>query len=433
MQNKTDAILEKLIQRLSEQSQRGSQIHAEFLRMRQTSLAQMAELIENLAPVSANAAPLPAAAPPLFTTAQMAEFATGSMARCFGPQFDLYEHRRHPRIPNGDLMLMSRALEISGDRRQFNRPASIITEYDVPADAWFYRDNNSPDIPYSVWMEMALQPCGFLSAYLGTPLMFPDIDYFFRNLDGSATLHNDMDLRGKTIRCAANLLSTLASSGTIIQRFTFELTCAGERLFSGWSIFGFFPPEAMANQSGLDAGKLTRPVLEGSPDACPVDLAALLISPPGKPQLRLPSGKLRFLDQLAWSPVSAGQPHDRVFALRQNDPSAWFYSCHFHQDPVMPGSLGVEAILQAVQAYALAKGLSGRMNKPVFRHPLNRPFAWKYRGQIVPAHCQMKLEVQITRVEEIERDFLIIADASLWADEMRIYEVKDAAVCLVEE
>jgi 3-hydroxymyristoyl/3-hydroxydecanoyl-(acyl carrier protein) dehydratase len=329
---------------------------------------------------------------------------------------------------------MSRALEISGDRRQINQPASIVTEYDVPPDAWFFRDNSSPVVPYSVWMEMALQPCGFLSAYLGTPLMFPEIDFYFRNLDGSATLHSDMDVRGKTIRCKANLLSTLASGDTIIQRFTFELSCGSQALYSGWSIFGFFPPDAMANQSGLDSGKKTFPELESAAESAnsgiPVNIKALMPPPPGKPDYRMPTGRLTFLDQLMWAPKSNSRQRDLVYALRENDPAAWFYACHFHQDPVMPGSLGVEAILQAIQAYALAADLGKHMISPSFQLPLNLPLNWKYRGQILPTHRQMKLEVQIKRVEESSRRVLIVGDASLWADLTRIYEIKDAAVCL---
>ena len=38
-----------------------------------------------------------------------------------------------------------------------------------------------------------------------------------------------------------------------------------------------------------------------------------------------------------------------VYASRPVNPQDWFYPFHFYQDPVMPGSLGVEAILEAMQ------------------------------------------------------------------------------------
>ena len=36
-------------------------------------------------------------------------------------------------------------------------------------------------MPYSVLMEIALQPCGLLGAYLGSTLKFPDKNLYFRN------------------------------------------------------------------------------------------------------------------------------------------------------------------------------------------------------------------------------------------------------------
>ena len=39
-----------------------------------------------------------------------------------------------------------------------------------------------------------------------------------------------------------------------------------------------------------------------------------------------------------------------LYAERTIDPSDWFFQFHFHQDPVMPGSLGVEAIIETMQS-----------------------------------------------------------------------------------
>jgi 3-hydroxymyristoyl/3-hydroxydecanoyl-(acyl carrier protein) dehydratase len=33
----------------------------------------------------------------------------------------------------------------------------------------------------------------------------------------------------------------------------------------------------------------------------------------------------------------------------------WFFKAHFYQDPVQPGSLGIEALIQLVQFYMLRK------------------------------------------------------------------------------
>ena len=437
-------LLSKLQNRLAGAAHQSSIAHGQFLQLRQVSMAQLESLIElqmadaqGMQPQAAMAAPapIPPRQPaPLFDTPQLVEFATGSMARCFGPEFNRFEGRRYPRIPNGDLLLMSRVTLINGQRNQFDRPAEIEVEFDVPAaHAWYLRDNAYPTLPYSVWMEIALQPCGFLSAYLGTSLIFPEMDFFFRNLDGSSQIVNQMDVRGKTLLTHARLLSTVASDNTIIQKFDFEVSCEGTVVYKGQSVFGFFSPEAMAKQAGLDGGKTRLPLFETStaPAGDWVDLTqpAWFASPPEQPHYHLSGGQLNFLDRIFVPKDIHAQP---IYAVRANRPVFWFYPCHFYQDPVMPGSLGVEAIYEAIQAYALHSGLGKTFRSPHFEPAAGKLFVWKYRGQILPTHILMKLEVTITSVTHAAGQVTLEANASLWADSVRIYEVKQAAIVMKE-
>jgi hypothetical protein len=39
------------------------------------------------------------------------------------------------------------------------------------------------------------------------------------------------------------------------------------------------------------------------------------------------------------------------------DPGEWFFKAHFFQDPVMPGSLGIEALCQLLQWYMAERGI----------------------------------------------------------------------------
>ena len=61
----------------------------------------------------------------------------------------------------GIWKLFSRVVEINAERPQFNGNPNLVTEYDVPVDAWYTEKNSYPTVPYSVLMEIALQPCGF--------------------------------------------------------------------------------------------------------------------------------------------------------------------------------------------------------------------------------------------------------------------------------
>jgi 3-hydroxymyristoyl/3-hydroxydecanoyl-(acyl carrier protein) dehydratase len=74
------------------------------------------------------------------------------------------------------------------------------------------------------------------------------------------------------------------------------------------------------------------------------------------------------------------------------DPEEWFFRAHFYQDPVWPGSLGLESFLQLLQVLIhsrrpaagqthLAPGTSHR---------------WRYRGQVTPAGGGVTVQALVT-------------------------------------
>ncbi len=95
----------------------------------------------------------------------------------------------------------------------------------------------------------------------------------------------------------------------------------------------------------------------------------------------------------------------------------------------MPGSLGVEAILESMQCFAIANGMEAGLRSPDFSLPVNVPdFSWRYRGQITQQHKLMELEAHFKTPERRSDGLVLLADASLWVDGLRIYEVKNAAI-----
>jgi PfaB family protein len=378
----------------------------------------------------------------LFTQYHLEEFATGSIAKCFGPEFEIYENRQPPRTPNGDLQLISRVLEVTGKRHELKKSASVVTEYDVPPDAWFFQHNSHPAVmPYSILMEISLQPCGFISAYMGTTLMFPDIDFYFRNLDGEGNLLRVIDLRGKTITNRSELLSTVATENTILQQFRFELSHDGLPFYKGSAAFGYFISEALTHQLGLDGGINNHPLHEkrylSDTSVSKIDLRSATVREqfyqikPERPYYRLAGDQLDFLDEVQIAAQGGKHQQGYIYACKKIDPSDWFFPCHFYQDPVMPGSLGIESILEAMQVFALQQNLGAHLKSPHFTHLLDRSI-WKYRGQIIPDDDQMALEIHIKKVENTPERVTVLGDASLWKNNIRIYEVKDSAICLAE-
>jgi 3-hydroxymyristoyl/3-hydroxydecanoyl-(acyl carrier protein) dehydratase len=398
------------------------QVHGRFLDLRQAGLRQRAGSIGQQLEFHRPPNSTPARA--LFMLDDLNEFATGSVMKCLGQEYAVYNGRRSLRIPNGDLLLMSRILSIQGRKREFDRPSSIVAEYDVPVNAWYFDGETHGRLPYSICIEVALQPCGFLSAYLGTPLRFPEVDYYFRNLDGETVFNRLVDARGKKVRARAELLKTIFYGSTIIQQFSFALECDGEVFFEGMSSFGYFSAEAMAGQVGLDGGKMVLPWLKQvgrERRIVPIEEADLAPV--------LPKGKLRLLDGVVIDPGAGRHQEGYVYANRRNTPQDWFYACHFHEDPVMPGSLGVEAIIQAMNIFAQQQDKGAAPAGLVTGQKTN----WSYRGQVLQRHRQMQLEVHFRKTQHIGKINLFTGDASLWADDSRIYEVRNMTIATEEK
>jgi 3-hydroxymyristoyl/3-hydroxydecanoyl-(acyl carrier protein) dehydratase len=372
-------------------------------------------------------------------------FALGNMTECFGPDFAIYNGRKMSRQPNSDLQLISRVLSVDGTKGDFSKDVTIIAEYDVPKDAWYYQQNSTVTMPYSMLMEIALQPCGLLGAYMGSTLEFPDKDLYLRNLDGDGetfALPVGTDFRGKTITNKSVLISSIAYGETILQRYTFELSIDGHLFYKGNSSFGFFTVEALAAQGGLDKGGEV-PAWYKTEQLQPVDYMRIKLdslygkmklfkAPESKPHYRLADDQLNMLHELIIAKNKGEFGKGYIHATKFVKTYDWFFTCHFYQDPVMPGSLGVESILQAMQVFALQQDLGAAFKSPKFVQVPSHKTVWKYRGQILLPVKEMHLEVHIKTIEKRGSQLVIIANAFLWNEKMRIYQVTDIALGIEE-
>jgi len=358
----------------------------------------------------------------LFAEDHLHAFATGDVVEAFGPAYARYRGRRVPRLPNGDLLCVSRVLAIDGTPGKVTPGATLVSEFDVRADAWFFRDRAT--LPLSIVMETALQPCGVLSTYLGSMLPYPESDFYFRNLDGEGELLRVVDVRGQTIANRVTLLSSTTLPGIILQKFSFELACAGRVFYRGAAAFGYFTPEALQRQTGLDNGASRQPWLF-STDLTDATEQNPLKSVESVERKRI--GQLDFLDSVSCVRDGGNDGRGYVYAEIPVAPDDWFFGCHFYQDPVMPGSLGVEAMAQAMHVYAQSQGLgqSARILAP-------GRITWKYRGQVPPEPQRLRLEVHIKDSRRTPAGVTLIGDGSLWRGDVRIYEVQGIGVRSME-
>ena len=144
---------------------------------------------------------------------------------------------------------------------------------------------------------------------------------------------------------------------------------------------------------------------------------------PGNAQL--PSPPMLMMDRITDITADGGK-HDRGYIHAELDirPDLWFFQCHFHEDPVMPGSLGVDAMWQLVGFFL------GWLGKPGRGRALGAGEV-KFRGQVTPDVKRVSYQIDMRRM--IDRRLIMgIGDAVMLADGKPIYEAKDLRVGLFD-
>ena len=144
---------------------------------------------------------------------------------------------------------------------------------------------------------------------------------------------------------------------------------------------------------------------------------------PGNAQLPLPP-MLMFdkIDQISETDGPDGKGFVR--AVFDITPDQWFFACHFKNDPVMPGCLGLDALWQLLGFYLGWLGLPGRGRALGVGEV-------KFTNQVLPTVKRVVYGVDLKRV--FNRKLVLgIADGWLEADGTRIYEAKDLKVGLFQ-
>ena len=142
---------------------------------------------------------------------------------------------------------------------------------------------------------------------------------------------------------------------------------------------------------------------------------------PGTP--RLPVGSMLMVDRVTWiSDEGGAYGAGEIRAELDVDPSLWFFACHFIDDPVMPGCLGLDAMWQLIGFHLAWSGHQG----------LGRALGVdevRFTGQVLPTVKKVEYRIDIKRV--IDRKLvMIVGDAVLCADGEPIYSAKGLRVGL---
>lgn len=365
-----------------------------------------------------------------FDAVAMLNCAGGLPSRAFGPLFARFDGARNlPRLPSPPYQFMSRVTRCEGPLGGMQVGSEVDIEYDIPDNAWYFDDNDSQTMPFAVLLEAALQPCGWLAAYMGVPLHC-DTDLSFRNLDGDGTLHRPVYRGDGILRTTARCTSVARNGDIFIESFDVRCVIGDTPIYTLKTVFGHFTAQSLSEQKGLPATPSERAAMQAIHGA-EVDLR-VAGNATGLP--RLAHGQLLMLDRVTgYWPGGGAAGRGRLQADFEVDPRAWFFKAHFYRDPVQPGSLGIEAMIQLLQFYMRDRGLASGMREPRFE-PLavGQAMAWKYRGQVLPTNRKVSVELEIAAEGRDEHGPWVSANAWLWVDGLRIYQARNLAMRIVE-
>ena len=245
------------------------------------------------------------------------------------------------------------------------------------------------------------------------------VDVSFRNLGGTATQFAPVTADSGTLSIRVKLTRASSSAGMIIQFFDYEVHAGDTLIYRGDTYFGFFPKVALEKQEGIKDAKRYQP------DRDELARGKSLAFPRTKP---FPGDQLRMVDRIAaWIPDGGPNKLGFIRATRKVVPDEWFFKAHFFQDPVVPGSLGLESFLQLLKFIATERW-GAPANARCEAVALNEKHEWIYRGQIIPTDHEVTVEAVVTAVDDNQR--LLRADGFLSVDGRVIYGMKDFTVRL---
>src|SRR5262249_34174977 len=144
------------------------------------------------------------------------------------------------------LMLVDRVLSIEGTPRSL-QAGRIVTEHEIQPGAWYLEDGR---IAPSIAIE-AGQADLLLCSYLGVDFETQGLARY-RLLDATVTFHRELPMPGSVIRYDIQITRFFRQGPTILFRFQFDATVAGERLLTMRDgCAGFFTPAELAAGRGI--------------------------------------------------------------------------------------------------------------------------------------------------------------------------------------
>ena len=270
---------------------------------------------------------------------------------------------------------------------------------------------------------------------------------FDRSLPGS----------GAVIVYDIKILGFFRQGDTHLFRFQFEATVDGAPLLTMRDgCAGFFTAEELAAGKGIVQTPLDLAPRAGVRPDDWVELVPMVVESYTAPQIdalrrgdlaaafgpqfaglnlhdpvRLPGGRMTLVHRVSHlDPAGGRYGLGLIRAEADIDPDAWFMTCHFVDDRVMPGTLMYECCLHTLRIYLMRMGWVADQSPAVVFEPVPGVASrLKCRGQVIDSTKMVTYEVTIKELGYRPEPYAL-ADALMFADGRPIVEITNMSVRL---
>ncbi len=145
----------------------------------------------------------------------------------------------------------------------------------------------------------------------------------------------------------------------------------------------------------------------------------LVSDPPADFDARLPAPPFLMFDRIV--SLEANGNKGAITAEQDIRLDAWYFQCHFPEDPVQPGCLGVDAVWQLLGFYGVWRGALGAGRALGCEEVV-------FNGQIRPFNHVVRFEIEVLRFRLMKNNgsAIVVADAQILADDIPVATIKKA-------
>ncbi len=145
----------------------------------------------------------------------------------------------------------------------------------------------------------------------------------------------------------------------------------------------------------------------------------LIDDPPEGFDARLPAPPFLMVDRIV--SIDSNGNKGGIVAEQDIRLDAWYFQCHFPDDPVQPGCLGVDAVWQLLGFYGVWRGGIGAGRALGSEEVV-------FNGQIRPHNSVVRFEIDVIRFRDMKSSgsSIVMANASILADGNTVATIKKA-------